>query len=172
MAYRGDGGSLLIDPAREREAAGLLRTKTLSNREIARRTRVSRSTVGAMASGRRPMDYSARCVEARLQPGDRVESTEEGRCGECGGLVMLPCRACRLRGLLHAARRRPGTPDPTEPLTMALKDEDLARYEMVRRQKTTELLREVDPPDAPDELDLVEPTESELREIDTDEESR
>ncbi len=72
----------------------LLAGGRMSQREIARSLNVSRGTVGAIAGGRRP-DYSQRsaCGPGRIEapPGP----TE--RCPGCGGMVQMPCLACRLR---------------------------------------------------------------------------
>jgi len=162
--------AFLIDPHREREVADLLGAGTLSGRGIVRQTGISRGTVWAMANGTRPLDLSAAAREARQSTGQGP--TAEGRCGHCGRLVMLPCRACQVRKALAEARRRPGAWGPDEPLTIALKDEDLARYEMVRSHKIAELQREMLAPDAPEELEMAEPTGAELSEIDSEEDNQ
>ena len=157
---------MIVDPAREEEAAGLLAAGTVSQRAIARQVKVSRGTVAAMANGRRPRDFSRRAAAAKLS-GPALEIVAvEARCPGCGAMVaFLPCHACRIRTLLCAARRRPATlPQPDEPLTVAMRDEDLPRYELLRHQKMEEHLDALPATDRA-ELDEIEPTEEELRRI-------
>jgi hypothetical protein len=61
----------------------------LTQREVARRVGVSRSTVHAIANGRRRARSSAR--PPRSAPAEQKYS----RCPGCGGLVLQPCRLCR-----------------------------------------------------------------------------
>jgi hypothetical protein len=73
----------------------LLRSGKLSQRMIARRLKVSRGTVLAIARGRRP-DYARRAT-----PKDEVPSPAGSpkRCPGCGGLVQMPCLLCYIRRL-------------------------------------------------------------------------
>jgi hypothetical protein len=66
----------------------------LSYRKIARFTGVSRGTIGAIASGRRRIQPKRTCFweEEPLVPDVPPE-----RCPDCGGMVYMPCRACRTR---------------------------------------------------------------------------
>lgn len=99
----------MLAQAKVKEVELLLAEGKLSQRKIAKATGVSRGTVGAIASGRRP-DYEER-IRARaeeLQPLGPVE-----RCQTCGGRVHMPCRLCRVRKLkaqqeatLRAMRRQ------------------------------------------------------------------
>ena len=63
----------------------------LSFRQIARLIGISRASISAIASGKRP-DYEQRRAERakELEPLGPLE-----RCRECGGMVYTPCRLCR-----------------------------------------------------------------------------
>jgi hypothetical protein len=104
----------------------------MSQREVHRRTGVSRGTIGRIARGQRP-DHQA--LRQRKQ-------TEElslfvgplQRCPGCGGLVEMPCRACHTRSLLARARRRMRpTPAPhrCKPLNLELRQPERSRYEVI-----------------------------------------
>ena len=76
------------------EIRRLLGQRRLSQRKIAARIGVSRSTVNAIALGRRA-DFPA-----RLSRDDRDFTPPSGlpaRCPGCGGLVQMPCLLCFLR---------------------------------------------------------------------------
>lgn len=87
----------------------LLQSRQVSQREIARRLRVSRSTVAAVSMGRRPL-------EALLQRAAEQFPDQEGghvsRCPTCGGKVTMPCRACWVRAVRQpeSLHERPTTP--------------------------------------------------------------
>ncbi len=68
----------------------------MSQRGIARALRVSRGTVGAIALGRRH-DPAAR--RDGQHPGLVSPAGPAERCPGCGGMVQMPCLACRLRAL-------------------------------------------------------------------------
>ncbi len=74
----------------------LLDDGRMSQRGIARALRVSRGTVGAIALGRRP-DPAAR--PGGQPPGLVLPAGPAERCPGCGGMVQMPCLACRLRAL-------------------------------------------------------------------------
>jgi len=104
----------------------------LSQREIARRLGISRGTIGAIATGRRP-DYSDRADEPKIDP-----NAPKVRCGGCGGKVAMPCLACRDRAA--AARKRSkvqGSRFKEEPaeLALELRPDHQARYEEVHRAR-------------------------------------
>lgn len=75
------------------EVKQLLAQGSMSQRQIAKRTKISRSSVALIANGRRP--------EYPLRGEDEDEYWHEegpiGRCPTCGGRVHLPCRLCRVR---------------------------------------------------------------------------
>jgi hypothetical protein len=82
----------------------MLAEGVLSQRKIAEHVGVSRGTVGAIALGRRP-DHEDR---RQACPGDSAAadafsspSRPPQRCPECGGMVEMPCLACRVRGLMR-----------------------------------------------------------------------
>lgn len=90
----------MLAPERVAEVKRLLAEGSLSQRRIAKQTGVSRATVGAIASGKRP-DYSIR----RPEETDPLTPTgPPSRCKGCGGMVYLPCRVCYVRRL--KARRK------------------------------------------------------------------
>lgn len=113
------------------EIRRLLTEEKLSQRRVAKLTGISRGTIGAIASGRRP-DYDT------LPPGaGEVEEDPCGppeRCSGCGGLVYMPCRLCRQRARM-ARLARPTPPVVADLRGLAgldLKPEHRARYDEVR----------------------------------------
>lgn len=131
----------LITAEKEQHAQRLLDEGELSQRAIARQARVSRETVNAMATGRRPRDHSLRAAQAKSnQPPPRGPLQ---RCS-CGRLVEMPCHACRVERLVASGQLPRSYPDDPHaddpPLTVALQDEDAQRYLAVRRRKERELL--------------------------------
>ena len=82
------------------EVVRLLTNWDLSQREIAKLAGVSRATVGAIAAGKR--------IRSAAPPGPRAVAEPAGplvRCGGCGGLVVLPCRLCRVRAIKAEQRQ-------------------------------------------------------------------
>ena len=95
----------MIAPAVVDEIKRLLEEEALSQRKIARRTGASRGTVNAIALGKRP-DYEA-CRGER--GGDFVTPGGPAvRCPSCGGMVQMPCLACRVRAMKELRRRHDG----------------------------------------------------------------
>jgi DNA-binding XRE family transcriptional regulator len=92
----------MLSTDRIQEVRRLLAQAELSQRTIARMTGVSRATIGAVASGRRP-DYQPRVRTD--EDDDRPQGPPE-RCRGCGGLVYMPCRLCRVRAIKAADRER------------------------------------------------------------------
>lgn len=86
-----------------KEAEQLLAEGKLSHRKIAATIGISRSTIGAIAAGRRP-DYEAR-QRAREEEAARPLGPP-ARCAQCGGMVYMPCRLCRVRQLKAGERQR------------------------------------------------------------------
>lgn len=80
----------MLTPGKVEEVRRLLALGNVSQRQIARQLRVSRGTVSAIASGKRP-DYPIRTPE---EPELLLPPV---RCPGCGGMVHPPCRACRVR---------------------------------------------------------------------------
>lgn len=83
------------------EIRRLLAEGRLSQRKIAKLTGISRATISAIASGRRP-DYQPRPANDLF---DRPQGPPR-RCLGCGGLVYLPCKLCRVRAWKCAEDRK------------------------------------------------------------------
>lgn len=83
----------MLAPGKVLEVQKLLAAGLLSQRKIARTLGVSRATVSAIASGKRP-DYEAR-MRARAAEFEPLGPIE--RCVTCGGRVYMPCHLCRVR---------------------------------------------------------------------------
>ena len=93
----------MIAPAVVDEVKRLLREGNLSQRKISRQAGVSRGTVNAIARRKRP-DCEAR---RRGHRDDFVgPNGRPARCPGCGGMVRMPCLACRVRAIKR--RRSPG----------------------------------------------------------------
>jgi hypothetical protein len=93
----------MIAPAIVTEIRRLLHEERLSQRNVARRMRVSRGTVQTIAAGNRP-DYEFR--RRHVDPEFTPPSGPWKRCPHCGGLVQMPCLACRLRTIQQRQRPR------------------------------------------------------------------
>lgn len=91
----------MIAPQVVDEIKRLLDEGSLSQRGIARQLGVSRGTVHAIARGKRP-DYHNR----RGEEEDQIVPPRGpwSRCRTCGGMVQMPCLACRVRALRDASR--------------------------------------------------------------------
>ncbi len=83
----------MLAPAVVAEIRGLLAGGELSQGEIARRWGVSRGTVNAIATGRR----AARSAQTAADEPFTFPPGPPRRCPGCGGLVQMPCLACRVR---------------------------------------------------------------------------
>jgi hypothetical protein len=130
----------MIAPQRVEEVKALLADGRWSYRKIAAMTRVSRGTIGAIASGKRR--------EPQPKPSswnDEIEGPAgpPQRCPDCGGMVFMPCILCRTQAkvaaspLLRAMKRaRSRLLGPR--LRLELKPIHQARYEEVRRRKRRE----------------------------------
>lgn len=99
----------------------------LSQREVERRSGVSRAVVQRVASGKR----KDRVVKPP-EPWEVDWTGEVGKCPECNAKVMLPCMACIIRnipaGASHATRGDGGSFEPG----LDLDEEHRARYEQVK----------------------------------------
>lgn len=84
----------MLSPALEDRIRTLLLEGRLSQREIARLTGTSRSTVAAIADGHRNGSL-------RQTADDRTAyfstASRPRRCPQCGGMVFMPCHLCRVR---------------------------------------------------------------------------
>ena len=119
----------MLAPSMVLEIRRLLAEGIFSQRKIARLTGVSRGSVGAIASGKRP-DYELR---SRVEDKFERPAGPPRRCPTCGGMVYMPCRLCALRRRLASKgkNRRPD-PRPEGGLAPELRDEHRRRYEKVR----------------------------------------
>lgn len=90
----------MLSPGKVMEIRRLLASGNHSQRQVARITGVSRGTVGAIASGRRP-DYPTKAPDED----DCQHHSLPVRCHGCGGWVHVPCRLCRVRAW-HAQQQK------------------------------------------------------------------
>jgi len=100
----------MIALAKFQETRRLLALGNLSQRRIARIVGISRATVNAIARGNYHDRESREAARLREQP---VFEGPLARCPGCGGMVLMPCLACRVQQLkdreqaiLRAARRK------------------------------------------------------------------
>jgi hypothetical protein len=112
----------------------LIETK-LSQREIARRTGISRGSVRAIASSRQ--FENATCRPTEEIDWERPVGSPE-RCPDCGGLIFPPCILCATRKalarhLLTALRRL--TSRGMIPLGLELRPQHRKRYQQVRARR-------------------------------------
>lgn len=91
----------MIAPAVAAEIKRLLDQGEASQRKIARQTGASRGTVNAIALGKRP-DYGA--SRRKRGGGFVVPGGPLVRCPGCGGMVQMPCLACRVRAMKEVRR--------------------------------------------------------------------
>ncbi len=135
----------MIEMAVIEEIQRLSAAGTLTQREIAERMRVSRGTVGAVESGKR-LAHKPPAKKKQVE----VSTGPVRRCPECGGMVAMPCFACRIRRL---AGRLPGRHSAVawgEPLRLELAEKERGRYEEMRRKRMLALGRH-------DSIDEVRP---------------
>jgi len=122
----------MLTRAQEERICLLLADPTLSRREIARMTGISRTTIIAIATGRR------QCI-AREEIDVNAETEESpppARCPTCGGMVILPCRLCHVR-LVRKEFAQPQLPElevEDDPLRLDLRPAERQRYEEIRFQ--------------------------------------
>jgi len=126
-----DGEKNVIPQFKIETVRRLLAEEVLSYRAIALRTGVSRSSVQKIANHQMPDRPPTPVVmEVLLPTGPLV------RCAECGGLVRLPCLACRVRQFAALTQRR-FAPLSEEPIRLELHDEHRQRYERIRSCRRT-----------------------------------
>lgn len=101
----------MISLALEERIRQLLAEGKLSQRKIARITGTSRSTVGAIANGRRHA-----CLARSVEDGAEHFSLQQPprRCPDCGGMVYMPCHLCRVREYAARKRSRSGRESPDD----------------------------------------------------------
>jgi len=89
-----------ISEALEQQIRNLLNNSSLSQRQIAKRLGLAKSTIGKIAKRkiirRKPQSLNT------SRPGHKRFYDEPSgppeRCPGCGGLVFMPCQLCRARG--------------------------------------------------------------------------
>jgi len=91
----------MIAAAKVQEIEQLLRKGQYSQRQIARRTGISRATIAAIAAGERP-DYEAQRQLRQLRQAEDESIGPVERCRGCGGMTQMPCRLCRVRNFKAA----------------------------------------------------------------------
>jgi transcriptional regulator with XRE-family HTH domain len=128
----------VVEEAKRELAAGA------SQRAVARRLGIARTTVGCIARGTRP-DYEAlRAVRLARQRAAATRSEPVIRCPGCGAKTRGSCIACRTRAELKAiglevrAARRRGERERAQRLTLNLKPGEQERYEAARAAKMAE----------------------------------
>lgn len=110
------------------EIRRLLADGKLSQRAIARKVGVSRTTVAAIVHRKRA------CYEQlRYEPGEVPR--RRGRCPYCRAVVLLPCLACLVRHLMAAGTLKPLPAGPEEPLRLDLRPAEFRRYLQVRLRR-------------------------------------
>jgi hypothetical protein len=125
----------MIRLATAEEIDRLLRGQKLSQRKIAVLVRVSRGTVSNVKHY--PAKYGLRsdCPHEDEEPVE-ASAGPKVRCAGCGGMVCLPCIACRDRAVLASARRSPGDEDANpDALNHDFHGEAQARYEELRKTR-------------------------------------
>jgi hypothetical protein len=103
----------MIAFAKFQEAERLLAIGKFSRRRIAAIVGISRATVSAIASGKYQDRLERERARAKKRADEYHPTGQTARCPECGGLVLVPCLACRMRKqkdreekLLREHRRR------------------------------------------------------------------
>ena len=95
----------MLSPAKVEEVRRLLERGAISQRQIARELGISRGSVNAIASGKRP-DYPVK----ELDEDDIRCWLPPVRCSGCGGMVFAPCRLCRVRAVQREQRSPANVP--------------------------------------------------------------
>jgi hypothetical protein len=134
----------MLPPKRVNLVRWLLTVDKLSCRKIARKTGVSRATVGLIAAGRNRKPFTPP-QPWQIDPAQPLEPPQ--RCPDCGGWVRLPCRLCRVRRWIKKQREKRIVSGMSllrqaGPLGLALRPGEQQRYEEVRRRRKTLRLTE------------------------------
>jgi hypothetical protein len=116
----------------------LLAEGHMSQRQIAKHLQVWRGIVAGIARGTRP---TCRPADRAPEPDAVLRGGPPERCPGCGGLVTMPCLACRTRAARTARPcGAPGSCDFNEWLELRLFGMDRIRYEELRARRTAEVL--------------------------------
>ena len=123
----------MLDPEKVTGVKRLLAEGGLPLRKIAEVVGMSRGSVAAIATGRRP-DYEGKLREQslRAEAEEVLGTSSPKRCPDCGGLACLPCRACHLR---QTRRIIPTPPKPDATCGLELQSDDRERYEEIRQMR-------------------------------------
>ena len=125
----------MLDPEKVAAVKRLVAEGGRPQRKIARMVGVSRGSVQAIATGRRPDYETHRLAEKRLQEAAEVLGTSPPeRCPDCGGMACMPCRACHLKATHNVAST---PPEPGNLSTLELRPADRKRYYEIRRLRQT-----------------------------------
>ncbi|HUT11873.1 MAG TPA: helix-turn-helix transcriptional regulator [Thermoguttaceae bacterium] len=141
----------MIAPHVVEQIRHLLAEGKLAQRKIARLVGVSRGTVGAISTGRRPNDLCRRPDGDHAALGQPTGPLE--RCPGCGGMVEMPCRLCQARSL---AARSPsvvaGFMQAELRLGLELRPRERKRYEAIHARKLASAIEsdQAEADDAPD----------------------
>ncbi len=97
----------MISRALAQETQRLLAEGTMSQRKIAKRVGLSRSTVASIASGQWMAKQQRRVTKTEpfVQPSGPIR-----RCPGCGGRVYMPCHLCRVRTYMARSQRKDENP--------------------------------------------------------------
>jgi len=101
-----------------------------SHRAAAREGKVSRTSVGRIASGQWATSYT-RYLDRRA----RRDDGRQDRCKTCGGMVDMPCRACRIRRLQRTGLLKIVADGGEGPLRVELHGVARERYKEMHAQK-------------------------------------
>ncbi|MGA2067940.1 MAG: hypothetical protein ABSG86_23425 [Thermoguttaceae bacterium] len=116
----------------------LLAEGRMTQRAIAKQVRVWRGAVADIAHGTRPAHRGA---DRETAPDALWCEGPPERCPSCGGLVNMPCLACRTRAERpYRPRGVAGPCDPNERLELRLSAMHRIRYEEIRARRKAEVL--------------------------------
>ena len=134
----------MIAEAKIREAELMLARGKMSQREIAKRTGLSRGTISSIAGGTRKIQVKT--VDPNMPP--EPEDGPPVRCPGCGAMVQMPCVLCHLKklasdnnpimqhsniaGISPAMTNTQHSPNSTIRLGINLTGDELKRYQEVR----------------------------------------
>ena len=130
-----------------------LHAEGVSQRQIAERLGISRSSVNRIVNGKRP-DYEA-LKTARQQQAllVKIGAGPTARCPTCGAKVILPCQVCQLRKLMARGITPPKYVGPGGDCDLDLEGEDRKRYEQIQKGPDRESQSPIPNPQSPDNAD-------------------